>query len=399
MTRAWEYDVCIIGGCGHVGLPLGMCLASQDLRVISFDINGQVVESLKKGSMPFKEEGGEELLRRVLASGKFSATTDPGVISLCQHIILVVGTPVTDHLYPAYPEFFASVRQYLPFFQDGQLLILRSTVYPGVTEKVGQLIRDSGLDIDVAFCPERISQGQAIRELYELPQIVSSLTPSGLKKARQLFGVLNDDFVELSPREAEFAKLFTNTWRYIRFAVANQFFMIANSNDLDFYKIYGAITHNYPRINDMPKAGFAAGPCLFKDTLQLAAVTGNTFFLGHSALLVNEGLPDYIVQRLKMRGGLEEKVVGILGLAFKKDSDDPRESLAYKLKNILAKDCREVLVTDPFVRDGDILPLAEVIAASDILVLGVPHSEYADLEFGDTEIVDVWDYYGRGGVI
>ncbi|MBU0673294.1 MAG: nucleotide sugar dehydrogenase [Proteobacteria bacterium] len=376
-----------------------MCLAREGLRVTAFDINKQQVELVNSGRMPFKEEGGEELLSKVLAEKKFTATSDPSMISVSMNIILVMGTPVTSHLYPAYPEFFASVRQYLPFFCDGQLLVLRSTVYPGVTEKVAQMTREHGLDVDVVFCPERISQGEAIRELYELPQIVSALSPSGMKRVRQLFSVFNDDFVELSPMEAEFAKLFTNTWRYIRFAVANQFYMIANSSDLDFYKIYEAITHNYPRIKDMPKAGFAAGPCLFKDTLQLAALTGNTFFLGHSALLVNEGLPDYIVQRLKLRCNLQEKVVGILGMSFKRDSDDHRESLAYKLKNILAKDCREVLTSDPFIRDNDILPVSEVIARSDILILGAPHTVYADLEFGGKEVIDIWDFYGKGALI
>jgi UDP-N-acetyl-D-mannosaminuronic acid dehydrogenase len=253
--------------------------------------------------------------------------------------------------------------------------------------------------MDVAFCPERISQGEAVRELYELPQIVAGFSPRAVARARELFSLFNDDFVELAPLEAEFAKLFTNAWRYIRFAVANQFYMIANSEGLDFYKIYAAITHNYPRIKDMPKAGFAAGPCLFKDTIQLAALTGNTFFLGHSAMLVNEGMPDYLVACLKHRYPLQEKRVGILGMAFKKDSDDPRESLAYKLRNILVKDCREVLATDPYIRDESLRPLEEVLADSDLLIIGAPHSLYAGLRLEGREVVDLWDFYGRGGVI
>lgn len=398
-NKAMEFDVCIIGGCGHVGLPLGIAFARGGKRVIAFDINGELVTQVNGGLMPFKEDGGEAILRNVLDLKNFAASADPEVIARSEHIVLVLGTPVTSHLYPAYPDFFDSVRQYLPYLRDGQLVVLRSTVYPGVTEKVAQMINEHGLDLDVVFCPERISQGEALRELYELPQLIAGLTPAGVARARALFAVFNNDFVELAPLEAEFAKLFTNTWRYIRFAVANQFFMIANSNNLDFYKIYDAITHNYPRIKDMPKAGFAAGPCLFKDTLQLAAVTGNTFFLGHSALLVNEGMPDYIVACLKRRLPLERMVVGILGLAFKKDSDDPRESLACKLKNILAKDCREVLATDPYVKRDDLLPLEEVIERSDILILGAPHAVYAGLRFGNKELVDIWDFYGKGAMI
>jgi len=394
-----KFDVCIIGGCGHVGLPMGMCLAREGNRVVALDINAKLVKQISAGRMPFKEVQGEELLREVLASEMFSAVTDPEVISQSAQIILVLGTPVTSHLYPAYPEFFASIRQYLPSFRDGQLIVLRSTVYPGITEKVAEMIKEYGLEVDVVFCPERISQGEAIRELYELPQIISGFTAKGVSRARKLFAAFNEDFVELSPMEAEFAKLFTNTWRYIRFAVANQFYMTANNSGLDFYKIYGAMTHNYPRIQDMPKAGFAAGPCLFKDTLQLAALTGNTFFLGHSALLVNEGLPDYVVGRLKLRYRLSEMVVGILGMAFKKDSDDHRESLAYKLRNILTKDSRMVLISDPYIKGDEILSAAEVIDRSDILIIGTPHSVYADMQFGSKEVVDIWDFLGRGGVV
>lgn len=394
-----DYDICIIGGCGHVGLPLGMCFAKEGRTVVALDINQDQVNQVNRCEMPFKEEGGAELLQEVLATKKFRAESAPGCISRSNHVIFVLGTPVTSHLYPAYPAFFKSIQDYLPYLRDGQLIILRSTVYPGVSEKVAQILKDHGLQVDVAFCPERISQGIALRELYELPQIISSFTEHGLTRARELFSAFNTDFVELSPTEAEFAKLFTNTWRYIRFAVANQFYMIANSKGLDFYKIYHGITHNYPRIKDMPKAGLAAGPCLFKDTLQLAALTGNTFFLGHSALLVNEGMPDYIVERLKMRLPLQGMVVGILGMAFKKDSDDPRESLAYRLKNILSKDCKEVLCTDPFVRDDSLLPLDEVLNRSDLLILGAPHSEYCGLDLAGKEVVDIWDYYEKGGVI
>lgn len=394
-----EYDVCIVGGCGHVGLPLGLCLAREGKSVVALDVNDELIAGVNRGEMPFREQGGAELLGQVLAAGSFRAARDPQLLSRSGVVIFVVGTPVTSHLYPAYAEFFRAIEEYLPWFRNGQLLVLRSTVYPGVSEKVAGILKERGLEVEVAFCPERISQGEAVRELYELPQIISGFSPRAVARARELFALFGDDFVELSPLEAEFAKLFTNAWRYIRFAVANQFYMIANSEGLDFYKIYRAITHNYPRIKDMPKAGFAAGPCLFKDTIQLAALTGNTFFLGHSAMLVNEGMPDYIVACLKRRFPLQEKRVGLLGMAFKKDSDDPRESLAYKLRNILVKDCRAVLATDPYVRDESLLPLEEVLAGSDILVIGAPHSLYAGLRLEGREVVDLWDFYGQGGVI
>ncbi len=226
--------------------------------------------------------------------------------------------------------------------RDGQILILRSTVYPGVTALVEKIIADLGLQIDVAFCPERIAEGKAMTELFELPQIVSSRTQRGMDRASALFRRLSDSPVPLTPEEAELAKLFTNVWRYIKFAAANQLYMMANDRGLDFERIRQGLILDYPRAADMPGAGFAAGPCLFKDTLQLAAYNNNNFALGQMAMSINEGLPLYLVHRLEQRFDLSSMTVGILGMAFKGGSDDIRSSLSYKLKRILsfkAADC------------------------------------------------------------
>src|SRR3954470_17413216 len=203
-------------------------------------------------------------------------------------------------------------------------------------------------------------------DLSSLPKIVSSRTTAGAERAATLFRRLTSTIVQLSPEEAELAKLFTNTWRYIKFATANQFYMMANDRGLDFERIRAAITRRYPRAADMPGAGFAAGPCLFKDTMQLAAFSNNTFGLGHAAMLVNEGLPLYLVDRAERRYELGGMTVGILGMAFKGGSDDIRESLSYKLRRILQFKAREVLTTDPRVTvDDRLLPLAEVLERSD----------------------------------
>ena len=155
----------------------------------------------------------------------------------------------------------------------------------------------------------------------------------------------------LSPIEAELAKLFTNTWRYIQFSIANYFYQITTQKNLDFYKIYEAITYNYPRAKDFPAAGFAAGPCLHKDTMQVVAYSNNSFFMGHAAMLVNEGLPNFIVQRLKEKYSLKDKIVGILGMAFKANNDDKRESLSYKLRNILDIEAKKVICSDVYIRE------------------------------------------------
>lgn len=233
-------------------------------------------------------------------------------------------------------------------------------------------------------------------ELYSLPQIVSGREQRVLDRATALFSRLTGQIVVMEPEEAELAKLFTNTWRYIKFAAVNQFYMIANSRGLDFERIRAGLAQDYPRAADMPSAGFAAGPCLFKDTMQLAAFNDNNFNLGHAAMLVNEGLPLYVVSRLGEQHHLPECTVGILGASFKAGSDDTRASLAYKLKRILSFKAREVLMTDPHVTtDPDLLPLEKVLADSDVLIVATPHPEYRTI-VTDKPVADVWNMLGQG---
>ena len=391
-----DFDLCVVGGCGHVGLPLAIAFARSGARVAIFDVNPVAVESVNEGIMPFEEPQGPELLTEVRRTGALQATTDPSVISSSGAVVIVVGTPVDEHLNPDPHAVPSAVEQLAEQFRQGQLLVLRSTVYPGVTQLVEDVVDRLGLGIDVAFCPERIAEGKAFTELYSLPQIVSGRTDTAVKRASELFGRLTSEIVVVSPEEAELAKLFTNTWRYIKFAAANQLYMIANEHGLDFERIRHAITHDYPRAADMPGPGFAAGPCLFKDTMQLAAFNNNNFTLGHASMMVNEGLPLYIVDRMERRFDLKHMTVGILGMAFKAESDDIRSSLSYKLRRILRFKAGTVLCTDPYVTvDPDLVSLDEVLERSDVIVVAAPHPQYRDLDpVQDT--IDVWNVLGRG---
>jgi UDP-N-acetyl-D-mannosaminuronic acid dehydrogenase len=395
----FDLDAVVVGGCGHVGLPLAIALASRGLRVGIYDINAASVDLVSSGELPFQEDGAGPVLKKVLADGLLTATADPAVISRADAVIVIVGTPVDEHLNPNPHVVGKSIEANLAHFRDGQLLVLRSTVYPGVTRNVERLFEKNGIDLDIAFCPERIAEGKAMVELFSLPQIVSGRTQQVRDRAAKLFGNLTETIVELEPEEAELAKLFTNTWRYIKFAAANQFYVMANNNGLDFERIRAALSQDYPRASDMPGAGFAAGPCLFKDTMQLAAFSDNSFALGHAAMLVNEGLPLYIVSQLEQKRDLSNLRVGILGMAFKGESDDIRSSLSYKLKRILEFRAASVLTTDPYVSvDPSLRPLDEVIAESDLLIIGAPHQQYRDLVVSQP-VVDVWNLLGKGTTV
>jgi UDP-N-acetyl-D-mannosaminuronic acid dehydrogenase len=390
--------IAIVGGCGHVGLPLSLALAPHH-EVLIYDTNAAAIEIVRSGVMPFLDEGCDEALRSALAQG-MRASTSPDGLKDCDALVIVIGTPVDEHLNPTFDLFDRVIDGLIPHLRDGQTIVLRSTVYPGTTERVRKRLAERNLSVEVTFCPERVAQGKALAEITSLPQLIAAFTPQGFAALHALFAPLGIELIELAPLEAELAKLFNNVYRYVSFAVANQFYMTATQYNLDFYRILHALRHNYPRGAHLPGPGFAAGPCLFKDTMQVSAFNDNSFFLGHAAMLINEGLPQFIVRQMKQRWpDLGDKTVGLLGMAFKGDSDDARESLSYKLKKILSLAVGRVLTSDPFVEDENLLPEEVVMAESDIFVLGSPHKRYKTLDFQGKPVVDVWNLLGKGGQI
>ncbi len=391
--------VVVVGGGGHVGLPLALVLADSGYEAVSLDISEDTVNKINAGEMPFSENGAKDLLLKNLANKTFSATTDHESIKSAEIVVIVIGTPVDEHLNPDPNAVVNAMSACIPFMNSGQLVILRSTVFPGVTQRVKNLLVESGIFPEVTFCPERILEGHALKELQELPQIIGASNIEGATRASALFKKLGVKTVVVSPEEAELAKLFTNVWRYIKFAAANQFWLMSNEAGLDFSKIREAITFEYPRAEDLPNAGFSAGPCLFKDTMQLAAFSNNNFALGHSAMLVNEGLPLYLVSKLEEKHDLSNMSIGILGAAFKGESDDIRSSLSYKLKKILEFKAKKVFMTDPYVTvDEDLISLENTIRDSDILILASPHNVYRQIST-TKPIIDIWNLFGNGNLI
>jgi len=390
-------SVAVLGGCGHVGLPLALSFAAKGCEVTIVDINPKAVESVNNGIVGFIEEGSEELLRRYIGKN-LRATTDASAVRNADNVICVVGTPIDEHLNPQVDKLIGLVDDLKPHLRAGQLFVLRSTVFPGATQMMAHQMQEKVPGVDIAFCPERVAQGYSLKEIANLPQIVSGTTPRARTRARALFGLLTEKIIELETTEAELSKLFCNAWRYIVFAVANQFYALCAANGIDYYRVWEAVTRDYPRMQGLPKAGFAAGPCLFKDTMQLSAYFNNDFTLGQSAMLVNEGQPRVLMQQLR-KHGLADKTVGILGMAFKGDNDDTRESLAFKMKKLLAVECKKVICSDPYVKSSSgLVPLEEVLETADIIVIGAPHSVYKTLR-PTQPVLDPWNHLGRGGLL
>ncbi len=387
--------IAVIGGCGHVGLPLGLSLAASGFQVDLIDSNLDKVTLVNSGSMPFLEEGADELLVRVLAERKLNATTDESLVANAEVVIIVVGTPVDEHFNPDPAQLRRELNRYLEFLNSDQLLILRSTVFPGVTRNTKQILKEVGLQTQIAFCPERIVEGQALKEIASLPQIIGAYDSETHERAKKLFEALGVKCVPLTPEEAELAKLFTNYWRYVKFAAANQLWSISQELNLDYSKIRNALSLDYPRAKDLPMSGFTAGPCLLKDSAQLVASSGLGAPLISSSIEINENLPKFMVQAVEKKFELDNYVVGILGMAFKGESDDIRGSLAFKLRKLLLFRSKQVLCSDPFVVDERLVTQEEVLSQCDLIFIGAPHKQYLNIDF-KVPVIDIWDLLGQG---
>jgi UDP-N-acetyl-D-mannosaminuronic acid dehydrogenase len=385
--------ICIIGGCGHVGIPLGLALAKAKFTVTLIDINSDAVNTINDGKLPFIEEGAEEILKAHIGKHLF-ATDDIKKVGEQDAVIFVTGTPVDEHHNPEVKVVLKVINTYLPLMNKEQLVILRSTIFPGTTELIRRLfINYYGVE-HIAFCPERILQGKGIEEIYKLPQIVAADDDHTFKAASDVFSKISPKIIRLKSHEAELVKLITNTWRYLEFAAANAFYMMAENDGIDFYRVYNAMKDGYPRAVNFPKAGLAAGPCLFKDTMQLSAFYQHNFFLGQSAMLVNEGLPNFLVNQLERKiVSIAGKNIAILGMTFKANNDDTRESLSFKIKKLLEFKSANVMTHDPYIPSSS--PLEEVLNKAEGIILGTPHKEYKDIT-PKVPFIDCWDFWSRG---
>jgi len=389
-------------GIGRVGLPLALYLADHGHHVVGLDVDAGRVETIQAGRMPFHEAGAEEVMARVVAAGRFEATTSSAdAVAEAEVLILTLGTPVDEHLNPVFSSLEAVLSTLGPLLREGQLLILRSTVSPGTTEYLRRYIERTtslviGESLLLAFCPERIAQGHSFRELPKIPQIVGALDPRSSQAAAKFFEPLVEQVLCSDARSAEIAKLFCNVYRYIDFAIGNEFMMLADQQERDIYEILRLVNSGYPR-GGLKSPGFTGGPCLYKDGFFLVDRTPFPDLLT-TAWKINESVPAYLIAGLRERlGTLEDKQVLILGLAFKREIDDSRNSLAFKAVKVLRRYGAEVSTHDPYLAPGELRPLLE---KADAVLIATNHSEYQDLDrevlrsVGPTLVADVWNVLG-----
>ena len=396
------YKVVVVGAAGHVGLPLALVLAEHGNHTVGIDIDEAAVSKINSGFIPFYEEGAEPLLRECLASGTLRMTTNLAPVKYADVVIIVLGTPIDNYLNPSLTGVVQLINDLCPLLRDGQQIVLRSTVSPGTTDRIKQIIEHKtgmteGGDFDLIYAPERVLQGKSLTEIKDLPHIIGAYSEESFNRIGDFFSTFSHSTRHfLEPIEAELGKLMTNMARYVTFALANEYHVIADLYGANVNKIIDACNEDYPRLN-LPSPGpNVGGPCLSKDGWFLVEkVPFNDLIV--TSYRINEGMPAQIVTKLAQAENIQS--VAILGMAFKAGNDDTRSSASFKLKKQLELDRYDVRCLDPHVNGyGD----WSAIRGVDALVLMTPHKEFANLyriaelvENPGALVVDIWGFWSE----
>lgn len=399
-----------IFGVGRIGLPLSLVLVDKGFQVTAIDVDPYRISLLKHKIMPFLEEGAQPLLEK--HSGKnfqvFSQEHIDRIICENSFIIFTLGTPIDDTYSPNFTDIEKLIRRISPQVKSGHTIILRSTVSPGATEQLARQLEEQtkltlGKDIFLAYCPERIAEGKSVEELGQIPQIIGTLDERSAQKAAEIFSKIAPKILFTNPKSAELAKLFCNMYRYIDFAIGNEFMMIAEDYGCDIYKILNLVNKDYKRAG-LKSPGLTAGPCLVKDGFFL--IDKSPYMeLVTAAWRLNENIPGYLLSRIKDKfKDLHRKKVAILGLAFKKNIDDIRYSLSPKLQRYFLAEGAKVSIHDPYI---DSQPLKDALKDAQILIMGINHDVFKEISFdylaklvvANCLIVDIWNIFGTGKIV
>lgn len=396
-------------GIGRVGLPLALVLTKEGFNVTGIDVSEERLNLTREGIVPFIEEGAEPLLKKYYNNGftVLHESSLPEILPQTDAVILTLGTPMNDNFAPDVAQITTFMNKFSKYLKKGQLLILRSTVTPGSTEFISRFLKEKhkltvGKDIFLAYCPERIAEGKAIEELYEIPQIIGTLDDKSKNMAAKIFTRLTQNILYTDSRSAELAKLYCNMYRYIDFAIGNEFMLIADEQGRDIYEILRLVNTGYKR-SGLKGPGLTAGPCLVKDGFFLLDKSPYLDLVA-AAWRINENIPGFLLSRIKEYGSLDGKKVALLGLAFKKNIDDLRYSLSLKLQNYLITEGAKVYSHDPFVKSS---PLDETLKKADVLIITTNHDEFKKLNIDNIKkvvkknclICDIWNMLGTGKIV
>ena len=399
------HHVCVVG-TGRVGLPLALSMIEVGLSVVGLDTDEGLRAQINAGEMPFKEPHYDELIARK----SLHVSGDSSIIRDARDIVITVGTPLHTHIETDLDQIRTVLESISPFLKKGHLICLRSTVAPGTTLFVKKWLERNtpfqiGVDLFLTFCPERIAEGKAYDELRSLSQIIGSSDEVSGQRAAAVFSQLAPELFHTDYVSAELVKLFNNISRYVHFAMANQFALIADNFDANIYEIRRIANHNYPR-SHLAMPGFTAGTCLRKDFGMINEWSPYPDMM-LSAWKMNEFIPAFLVTHLKKRFEIHDRNVAVLGYTFKKDTDDMRDSLAPKLMRYIERELpSEVRLSDlhlpspTFTDEGRTYTnhnVRDAFAGVDCVFVATNHSAYrSDLELlaelnPEAWVVDIWN--------
>src|SRR5215204_3841832 len=329
-----SHDVAVIG-LGRVGLPLAITFADHGLSVLGVDKDADRLAMLRDARMPFKEPDTEAPLARALEDERLALSERAADAADVDAIVLTLGTPTFSHIEIDMSDIRTVLDALLPHLRAGQLLVLRSTVAPHTTEFVaGYLEKHRGFrvgeDIFVAHVPERIAADRFMAEIGTLPCIVGGVGDASRERAGRLFEPLGAPIVQTTPVQAELAKIWANILRYATFALPNLLMMDCERYGANVFSVIELINRDYPR-GGIALPGFTGGTCLRKDFAFSEERSSSPGML-LAVSRVNESVPSFLVDGVKRRvgGSLRSKRIAVLGLAFKRDTDDERDSLSHK---------------------------------------------------------------------
>ena len=383
--------ISIIGGAGHIGLPLALAFSQKNFKIHLIDNNKKNLDLIQKNKMPFLEIGAEKILDRSLKKKLFFFENNLDLLLKSKFIIICVGTPINNNLKPNLDNFYKLIKKIKQKIDKDQILIIRSSVYPGTIKKIQQILKNKNNNI--VYCPERIVQSKSLIELPKLPQIIATDNKNKIEENKKLFRKITSKIIETNILEAELIKLYSNANRYINFAIANQLFSICHKHNLNFKRIRNIMQDGYKRNLNLANAGFTSGPCLLKDTMQLNSFCNNLFELGTAAMKINENIPNLIIDKIKKIRNYKKKSIGLLGLTFKGETDDIRDSLSIKLLNKLKKLKLKINQSDEYYKIDSNISKNQLIKSSEIIIIGAPHLAYKKLKISkDKYLIDIWNF-------
>lgn len=381
----------IVIGLGYIGLPTASMLATKGHQVLGVDVNERSVQTINSGHIPIVEPDLDILVRSAVNSGNLKASLEP---EEGDTFIIAVPTPFMsvdgDTKVPDLSYVEAATRAIGPYLRQGNLVILESTSPVGTTERVYRIIVETRPELEgqihVAHCPERVLPGHTLRELVDNDRIIGGLTKTANEQASALYrSFCNGAILLTDSRTAELSKLVENSYRDVNIAFANEISVICDHLDINVWETI-ALANCHPRVNILQPGPGVGGHCIAVDPWFIVSSAPQHARLIRTARQVNDDKPHWVIEKVKAKAArFKVPVIGCLGLTFKSNIDDLRESPALDIvRELRRQDVGQILACDPNVQSSKLefalSPLKQVLKEADILVLLVDHQEFKEID-------------------